>query len=190
MWPESRLRCELKRFWSAFQALQPGKCIEILASCRKSQLPVRTLPSLAELTDEKFSGWQALSPTIAQLMEKQDVPIDLAETRRIVRRQRWFWLLALEEASDRNSAVKSLKHRRKKIILLDKSENSLFYVHRDVAARLENAATFGRFCWISCKKIGCANCSWTKSRKLFFTPLLTNMSGCWNCIRRKRFATT
>jgi FlaA1/EpsC-like NDP-sugar epimerase len=61
-----------------------GQMYEILASCRKSQLPVRTLPTLAELTDEKFSGWQALSPTIAQLMEKQDVPIDLAETRRTV----------------------------------------------------------------------------------------------------------
>ena len=113
-----------------------GQMYEILASCRKSQLPVRTLPSLTELTDEKFSGWQALSPTIAQLMEKQDAPIDFAETRRTVGGK--VVLVTGAGGSIGSELCRQIAEASpKKIILIDKSENSLFYVHRDVVARLE-----------------------------------------------------
>jgi FlaA1/EpsC-like NDP-sugar epimerase len=108
---------------------------EILAACRKSQLPVRTLPSLIELADEKVPRWQAESPTIAQLMERPEIRIDLGENRRIVGGK--VVLVTGAGGSIGAELCRQIAEASpKKMMLVDKSENSLFYVHREVAARL------------------------------------------------------
>ena len=118
-------------------ATAPQLC-EILTACRKSQLPVRTLPSLIELADESVSRWKTERPTIAQLIGRPEMPIDIGEIRKIVGGK--VVLVTGAGGSIGAELCRQIAEASpKKIILLDKSENSLFYAHRDVAARLSSA---------------------------------------------------
>jgi FlaA1/EpsC-like NDP-sugar epimerase len=108
---------------------------EILAACRKSHLPIRTLPSLIELADKRVSRWQTERPTIAQLIGRPEIHIDIGETRQIVGGK--VVLVTGAGGSIGAELCRQIAEASpKKIILLDKSENSLFYAHRDVATRM------------------------------------------------------
>ena len=118
-------------------ATAPQLC-EILTACRKSQLPVRTLPSLIELADESVSRWKTERPTIAQLIGRPEMPIDIGEIRKIVGGKVGL-VTGAGGSIGAELCGQNAEASPKKIILLDKSENSLFYAHRDVAARLSSA---------------------------------------------------
>src|SRR6202050_2899664 len=111
---------------------------DILAVCRRSRLPVRTLPSLAELADEKVSRRQLRSPKITDLLDRRKIHIDLPESRRIVGGK--VVLVTGAGGSIGSELCRQIVEASpQKIILLDKSENSLFYVHREVSQSCEAA---------------------------------------------------
>jgi len=111
---------------------------DILAVCRRSRLPVRTLPSLAELADEKVSRRQLRSPKITDLLDRREIHIDLPESRRIVGGK--VVLVTGAGGSIGSELCRQIAEASpQKIILLDKSENGLFYVHREVSQRCEAA---------------------------------------------------
>jgi FlaA1/EpsC-like NDP-sugar epimerase len=114
----------------------PSQLKDILTICRRSRLPVRTLPSLAELADEKVSRRQLRSPKITDLLDRVEIHIDLPETRRIVGGR--VVLVTGAGGSIGSELCRQIAQASpQKIILLDKSENSLFYVHREVSQRCE-----------------------------------------------------
>jgi FlaA1/EpsC-like NDP-sugar epimerase len=109
---------------------------DILTVCRRSRLPVRTLPSLSELADEKVSRRQLRSPKITDLLDRTEIHIELPETRRIVGGR--VVLVTGAGGSIGSELCRQIAQASpQKVILLDKSENSLFYVHREVSQRCE-----------------------------------------------------
>ncbi len=111
---------------------------DILAVCRRSQLPVRTLPSLTELADEKVSRRRLRSPKITDLLDRREIHVDLPESRRIVGGK--VVLVTGAGGSIGSELCRQIAEASpQKIILLDKSENSLFYVHREVCQHCEAA---------------------------------------------------
>jgi FlaA1/EpsC-like NDP-sugar epimerase len=114
----------------------PSQMKDILSVCRASRLPVRTLPSLTELADEKASRCQLRSPQITDLLDRTEIRIDLQETRRIVGGK--VVLVTGAGGSIGSELCRQIAQASpQKIILLDKSENSLFYVHREVSQLCE-----------------------------------------------------
>ena len=116
----------------------PSQMHDILAVCRRSRLPVRTLPSLTELADEKVSRRQLRSPKITDLLDRTEISIDLPQTRSIVGGK--VVLVTGAGGSIGSELCRQIAEASpRKIILLDKSENSLFYIHREVSQRCEAA---------------------------------------------------
>jgi FlaA1/EpsC-like NDP-sugar epimerase len=114
----------------------PSQMKDILTVCRASRLPVRTLPSLTELAHEKVSRCQLRSPKITDLLDRTEILIDLQETRRIVGGK--VVLVTGAGGSIGSELCRQIAQASpQKIILLDKSENSLFYVHREVSQLCE-----------------------------------------------------
>jgi FlaA1/EpsC-like NDP-sugar epimerase len=114
----------------------PSQMKDILTLCRASRLPVRTLPSLTELADEKVSRVQLRSPKITDLLDRTEICIDLQETRRIVGGK--VVLVTGAGGSIGSELCRQIAQASpQKTILLDKSENSLFYVHREVSQLCE-----------------------------------------------------
>lgn len=114
----------------------PSQMKDILTVCRASRLPVRTLPSLTELADEKVSRCQLRSPKITDLLDRTEIRIDLQETRRIVGGK--VVLVTGAGGSIGSELCRQIAQASpQKIILLDKSENSLFYVHREISQLCE-----------------------------------------------------
>jgi FlaA1/EpsC-like NDP-sugar epimerase len=112
----------------------PSEMNDILTACRRSRLPVRTLPSLAELAEERVSKLQLRSPKITDLLDRAEIRIDVLETRRIVGGK--VVLITGAGGSIGSELCRQIAHASpQKIILLDKSENSLFYIHREISQR-------------------------------------------------------
>jgi FlaA1/EpsC-like NDP-sugar epimerase len=107
----------------------------ILRACRRAELPVRTLPSLAEILDGKVSRKDLRSPQIEDLLDREPIHIDVNETRRIVAGK--VVLVTGAGGSIGSELCRQIAEADPKmLLLLDKSENSLFYVHREVCERL------------------------------------------------------
>ena len=96
----------------------------ILDACRETDVPVRTLPSLGELVDEKVSPRDLRSPRIEDLLQREEIRVD-ERKRAEWWAEKWCWLRALAAASAPSSVGRSRSDPRK-LLLLDKSENSLF----------------------------------------------------------------
>lgn len=117
---------------------------DILNACRQSNVPVRTLPSLAELAEgarmDKLTPRDLRSPRIEDLLQREEVRVDEEETRRAVGGK----VVLVTGAggsigSELCRQIASAKPRR--LLLLDKSENSLFYVNLEIRERLAAAST-------------------------------------------------
>jgi FlaA1/EpsC-like NDP-sugar epimerase len=116
----------------------PSQMSDILAVCRRSRLPVRTLPSLTELADGKVSRRQLRGPKITDLLERPEIRIDSQETRRVVGGK--VVLVTGAGGSIGSELCRQIAQASpQKIILLDKAENSLFYVHREVCRHCDAA---------------------------------------------------
>jgi FlaA1/EpsC-like NDP-sugar epimerase len=116
----------------------PSQMNDILTVCRRSRLPVRTLPSLAELAHERVSKHQLRSPKITDLLDRMEIRIDLEEARKVVSGR--VVLVTGAGGSIGSELCRQIAQASpQKIILLDKSENSLFYIHREISQRCEAA---------------------------------------------------
>ncbi len=112
---------------------------DILDASRRSNLPVRSLPSLTELirgTNRGIVSRRDLrSPRIEDLLQREEISVDAEETRQIVGGKTVLVSGAGGSiGSELCRQIASVGPRR--LLLVDKSENSLFYVHREVSERL------------------------------------------------------
>lgn len=116
---------------------------DILDACRRSNLPVRSLPSIAEILDRTPSGivssHDLCSPRIEDLLQRERVEVDTAKARQLIRGK--SVLVTGAGGSIGSELCRQIAAAGpRKLILLDKSENSLFYVHREAREQLNKAA--------------------------------------------------
>ena len=106
----------------------------ILSACRQADLPVRTLPTLTELIDGRVSQNELRTPNISDLLNREEVHHDAEEIAKIVRGKAVL-------VTGAGGSIGSELSRQiasgspAKLLLLDKSENSLFYIHRALRER-------------------------------------------------------
>lgn len=111
----------------------------ILNTCRQLNLPVRSLPSLSELirgaTANKISARHLMTPRIEHLLQRDEFEIDSRETRRLIEGK--TVLVTGAGGSIGSELAKQIASARpRKLLLLDKSENSLFYINLEIAERI------------------------------------------------------
>jgi FlaA1/EpsC-like NDP-sugar epimerase len=109
----------------------------ILRTCRGIGIPVRTLPSLTELVDGKVSLCDLRSPRIEDLLQRERICLDINETRGVVGGK--VVLVTGAGGSIGSELCRQIADAGPaKLLLLDKSENSLFYVHREICERMDS----------------------------------------------------
>lgn len=106
----------------------------ILSECRHSDLPVRTLPTIAEIIDGRVSRRELRQLNISDLLNREEIHYDSNEMRKIVGGK----VVLVTGAggsigSELSRQIASGSPAR--LLLLDKSENSLFYIHRSLKER-------------------------------------------------------
>ncbi|MGH9737993.1 MAG: polysaccharide biosynthesis protein, partial [Candidatus Acidiferrales bacterium] len=111
----------------------------ILDACRRLNLPVRSLPSLRELvqlpTREKVSPRHLREPRIEYLLQRDEFRIDNYRTRGLVEGK--TVLVTGAGGSIGSELARQISTARPdKLLLLDKSENSLFYINLEISERL------------------------------------------------------
>jgi FlaA1/EpsC-like NDP-sugar epimerase len=108
---------------------------EILDACRQSNVPVRTLPTVGELIDGKVSRRDLRNPRIEDLLQREDVRVDAEETRDIVGGK--VVLVTGAGGSIGSELCRQIAQANpRKLLLLDRAENSLFYVNLEISERL------------------------------------------------------
>ncbi len=108
---------------------------DILAACRQTNIPVRTLPSLSELVDGKVSRRDLRRPRVEDLLQREGIRVDVQQTRRIVGGK--VVLVTGAGGSIGSELCRQIAEAGPRmLLLLDKSENSLFYVHREACEQL------------------------------------------------------
>jgi FlaA1/EpsC-like NDP-sugar epimerase len=106
----------------------------ILSACRQADLPVRTLPTLTELIGGRVSQNELRRPNISDLLNREEMHQDADEIAKIVRGKTVL-------VTGAGGSIGSELSRQiasgspSKLLLLDKSENSLFYIHRALRER-------------------------------------------------------
>ena len=109
----------------------------ILSTCREIGVPVRTFPSLTELADGKVSLRDLRSPRIEDLLQRERICLDINETRAVVGGR--IVLVTGAGGSIGSELCRQIADAGPaKLLLLDKSENSLFYVHREICERMDS----------------------------------------------------
>ena len=108
---------------------------EILKACRESSLPVRTLPSISELADGKVSRQDFRRPRIEDLLQRDGIEVDARETRNVVGGK--AVLVTGAGGSIGSELCRQIAAANPaRLLLLDHSENSLFYAHLEARERL------------------------------------------------------
>jgi FlaA1/EpsC-like NDP-sugar epimerase len=115
----------------------PSQMENILGVCRQIGIPVKTLPSLTELVDGTVSMRDLRVPRIEDLLRRERIRLDVNETRSVVGGK--VVLVTGAGGSIGSELCRQIADAGPaKLLLLDKSENSLFYVHREVCERMES----------------------------------------------------
>lgn len=111
----------------------------VLDACRRLNLPVRSLPSLPELLREaaskRVSPRHLRGPRIEYLMQRDEFLLDTDETRKLVD-GKTVLVTGAGGSIGSELARQIAAARPAKLLLLDKSENSLFYINLEIAERL------------------------------------------------------
>jgi len=106
----------------------------ILSACRQADLPVRTLPTLTELIDGRVSQNELRTPNISDLLNREEMHQDADEIAKIVR-GRTVLVTGAGGSIGSELSRQIASGSPSKLLLLDKSENSLFYIHRALRER-------------------------------------------------------
>ncbi len=136
---------ELEKFAAKYRAEEILICIpsatvaqiqNILSGCRRAGVPVKTLPSLAKLAGGKVSLRDLRSPRIEDLLQRERISLDVEETRGVVGGK--VVLVTGAGGSIGSELCRQIAEAGPaKLLLLDKSENSLFYIHRELCERMD-----------------------------------------------------
>jgi len=112
----------------------------ILDACRRTCIPVRTLPSLAELMHGKVSRTDLRRPRIEEFLPREEIRVDTDQTRRVVGEK--VVLVTGAGGSIGSELCRQIAAAGpRKLLLLDKSENSLFYANLEASERLGASRT-------------------------------------------------
>ena len=104
----------------------------ILDACRLSAIPVRTLPTLSEIVNGRVSHRDLRRPHVEDLLQREEIRMNPEEIRRIVAGKTVLVTGAGGSiGSELCRQIASASPR--KLLLLDKSENSLFYVNMEMS---------------------------------------------------------
>jgi FlaA1/EpsC-like NDP-sugar epimerase len=107
-------------------------------ACREIRLPERTLGSLAELADGTVSLHNLRSPCIEDLLQRERICLDVNETRAVVHGK--VVLVTGAGGSIGSELCRQIADADPaRLLLLDKSENSLFYAHREICERMDSS---------------------------------------------------
>jgi len=129
----ARLRAE--EILICIPSATPAQIRAIFDAIRNTNIPVRTLPSLAELVDGKVTRRDLRRPRIEDLLQREEIRVDMEATRKIVGGK-------VVMVTGAGGSIGSELCRQiaaagpRKLLLLDKSENSLFYVNLEACEQL------------------------------------------------------
>jgi FlaA1/EpsC-like NDP-sugar epimerase len=106
----------------------------ILARCRECGIPVRTLPSVAELVDGRASQRGFRAVPIEELLQREEVASDPVVVREVVGNR-----VVLVTGGGGSIGSELCRHiaaaSPRKLLIVDKSENSLFYINLELRER-------------------------------------------------------
>lgn len=107
---------------------------QILTNCLECQVPVRLLPSVSQLVDGRVSQRDLRSIEIDDLIQRDEISYDAAAVTSVVGGK----VVLVTGAggtigSELSRQIAAANPRR--LLLLDKSENSLFYSHLEISER-------------------------------------------------------
>lgn len=112
----------------------------ILEACRGLNLPVRSLPSLPELIQstapKRISPRHLREPRIEHLLQRDEFQLDARRTSEMVKGKKVLVTGAGGSIGSELSRQIAAAHPEK-LLLLDKSENSLFYINLETCERLD-----------------------------------------------------
>jgi FlaA1/EpsC-like NDP-sugar epimerase len=119
-----------------------GQMRDILNASRQANLPVRSLPSLSELMHDTGTGAVSRrdlrNPRIEDILQREEIRVDTEEARRVVGGK--TVLVTGAGGSIGSELCRQIAAAGpRKLLLVDKSENSLFYVNLDASERLDSA---------------------------------------------------
>lgn len=106
----------------------------ILARCLDCGIPVRTLPSLSELVNGQPGQRDLRSLPIEDLLQREEVTSDPTNVREVVG-DRVVLVTGAGGSIGSELCQQIAAGEPRKLLLLEKSENSLFYVHLDLHER-------------------------------------------------------
>jgi FlaA1/EpsC-like NDP-sugar epimerase len=127
-------QCHANEVLICVPSATPQQMSRILAVCRQANLPVRTLPTLAELIDGQVSPSSLRQLNIRDLLNRDEICHDPEEIRKIVG-GKTVLITGAGGSIGSELARQVASGSPATLLLLDKSENSLFYIHRELRER-------------------------------------------------------
>lgn len=106
----------------------------ILAICLASNIPVRTLPTLGELIDGSVSQRDLRTVKVEDLLGREELKPQIAEVREVVG-GRTVLITGAGGSIGSELCRQVAASSPEALILIEKSENSLFYIHRELKER-------------------------------------------------------
>jgi FlaA1/EpsC-like NDP-sugar epimerase len=122
----------------------------ILARCRECGIPVRTLPSVAELVDGKAGLRDLRIVRIEDLLQREETVADPAFVRDVVGKRIVLVTGAGGSIGSELCRQIAAAHPRK-LLLLERSENSLFYINLELQDRFPAVCVQPRLIDVTCR---------------------------------------
>jgi len=122
----------------------------ILAQCRECGIAVRTLPSLAELVDGRVGLRDLRSVRIEDLLQREEVKADPAFVREVVG-DRVVLVTGAGGSIGSELCRQIASGSPRKLILLERSENSLFYINLELQDRFPTLCIEPRLVDVTCR---------------------------------------
>lgn len=122
----------------------------ILARCRECGIPVRTLPSLAELVDATIGLRDLRAVRIEDLLQREEVKADPAFVRELVG-DRVVLVTGAGGSIGSELCLQIASGNPRKLILVERSENSLFYLNLELQERFPAICVEPRLVDVTCR---------------------------------------
>jgi len=122
----------------------------ILEGCRECGIPVRTLPSLAELVDGRVSPQDLRSVRIEDLLQREEVKADPAFVREVVG-DRVVLVTGAGGSIGSELCRQIASGCPRKLILVERAENSLFYINLELQERFPTLCIEPRLVDVACR---------------------------------------
>ena len=120
----------------------------IVSICCRASLPVRTLPALAEILDGTVSPRDLRSLRVEDLLQREELRPDPQQIEEVVKNQ--VVLITGAGGSIGSELSRQIAAGSPEtLLLLDKTENSLFYIHRELQERFPSLQLKPLLCDVS-----------------------------------------